>query len=95
MDKEGVGPDFIGDLISEGLDECLRRGMHEPFIIVVVGLNGVIFAARVPANTADPAEVLVDCADDAIIAVPINVMIVDRTGEAARVVVTATGKTWH
>lgn len=73
--------------LVEIIETCVARGMAPPFLLCAVGRDGGLFAIRVSPDH-DP-EVLVDHLGSTI-QFPINIMIVDPTGEAVRVTIDAT-----
>jgi hypothetical protein len=83
----------ITSAITNALDRATKSGMVLPFILVAVGTNGAIIAVRYTLNedygTLD-AEPLMQTATSAM-GLPINIMIVDANGEAARLVVRPDG----
>ena len=90
--------------LAEVLTECLNTGMVPPFIVASISPNGGVYVMRyVAAESGLKAEPLVvkvePLAEHAVepgLLLPINIMIVDQTGEAARVVINQTGTmTFH
>jgi hypothetical protein len=77
----------LAELLTSALEQCQERGMPLPYLLVMAGINGCILAARyVQSDDGLEAEVLID--DGGVMALPINIMIIDATGEAARVSIT-------
>ena len=80
--------------LSEGFQEalrmCLENGMQAPLIIAVVAVNGSVMAGRYIWNESHEGFDYVELAEHIEgegFAVPINMMIVDSGGEAARVLI--------
>jgi|HubBroStandDraft_6_1064221.scaffolds.fasta_scaffold998365_2 hypothetical protein len=83
----------LTDHMAGILTECHQdRGMEFPFIVCAIAPNGVISAFRVYGDEREP-DVLVDVKPGAMMKAPINVVIVSRDGDAARVAITASGPT--
>ena len=92
--------DDLGTALSECLTECLDREMPLPFLMVCVGVDGSIIGARYTQSEEDEdkrfdVEVLVKHFTDGKMVLPINIMIVDASGEAARVLISAEGIVFH
>ena len=91
--------DDLGTALSECLTECLDREMPLPFLMVVVGVNGCIIGARYTHSEDEDerldAEVLFKHPTDGKMVLPINIMIVDASGEAARVLISAEEIVFH
>jgi len=67
------------------LGECVeKQGMKLPFVLVVVGSNGSFSASRYVEQDAQAAEPLAQ--HGGTMTMPLNMMIVDATGKAVRVV---------
>jgi hypothetical protein len=82
----------LSDAIAEVLETCMERGMRLPFVLCAASRNGTVIGMRI----AGPGvmEDLVKPNGDFVL--PINVMILDQSGEAVRVVVGDAGEvTWH
>ena len=86
-------PDGIADDLTRfqtlALEHAHERGMLLPYVLVIVGVNGMILAARFTAT--GETEMLVDAAG--MMQLPINIMLIDATGEAARFLITKDGMT--
>jgi hypothetical protein len=69
-------------MFERTFEECVARNMKFPLILCAVASNGVVQAYKVHA----PGRALWDLAGnsepDAFMRFPINLMIVDRSGEA-------------
>jgi hypothetical protein len=74
-------------------EECTVRGLELPFILAVVAANGSILAAKyTPASDHDGLDttLLAQHVEDPGFGLPINIMIVDQKGDAARVTINTT-----
>ena len=86
--------DDITSQIAGAFEACLKKGMQLPFVLCVASPNGSVLAARFTApGTA--MKFLATHEEKEGWRLPINIMIVDQGGEAARVTLSATGETWH
>src|SRR5215831_2827982 len=66
-----------------------------PFILCAAGINGAILALRFHGPGREP-EILAEHYPGPVFGVPINIMVVDRSGDAARITITKGGNaTWH
>ena len=85
--------------ITEAINACLQRGMKLPFVVAMVSPNSSVICLRYDRNEAGnglAATELAEYNDPAGIALPINIMITDQTGEAALVTVAQDGEaTYH
>ena len=84
--------------ITEAINTCLQRGMKLPFVVAMVGSSGSVFCLRYDKNeTGDGLEAtpLAEHGDPGDFASPINMMVFDKTGQAARVTITDVGLTYH
>jgi hypothetical protein len=86
----------LGDFLVRALSVCVTRGMELPLICVAAAVNGSLFAVRYERTDAGLhgtllAEHNVECG----FVLPINIMIVDQTGEAVRAKVDVTGSVWY
>jgi hypothetical protein len=87
-DDLGMLPGILGAF----LQTCLDRGMVLPFVCVTAAANGSIFAVRyVQAVDGLEAAPLAQHVEGPGFTLPINIMIMDQTGEAARVKLETTG----
>jgi hypothetical protein len=86
--------DLLGvvGVLRDFLTTCLDRGMILPFVCVVAAANGSIFAVRYvqAADGLEPVR-LTQHLEGPGFALPVNIMIMDQTGEAARVKLETTG----
>jgi hypothetical protein len=82
--------DSFGECLTEIFESCIAQGMALPFIVCVVTANGSLWAFRFHGPETNPEQLAVP--PDDLAAFPINIMIVDRTGEGERVLLTAEGR---
>jgi hypothetical protein len=82
----------VPGILNQLLSTCLERGMVLPFISVVASANGSIFAVRYvqAADGLEPVR-LTQHLEAPGFTLPINIMIMDQTGEAARIKLETTG----
>jgi hypothetical protein len=85
--------DDLKELITEVLEECERRGLCLPFILCGISPNGSIISVRLTGEGS--AQILAEHFEGEGFALPMTIVVVDRDNEAARVTVTASGRTWH
>jgi hypothetical protein len=85
--------DDLKELITEVLDECERRGLCLPFILCAISPNGSTISVRLTGEGS--AQILSEHFEDEGFALPMTIVVVDRDNEAARVTVTASGRSWH
>ena len=79
-----MNPEQLNDLIEE-LD---GRGWQRPFTMVAVGVNGAAVGVRHDRGEGEPLF-----QHGGLLTLPINVMIVDANGAAARVLIRTDGST--
>lgn len=82
--------EFLGTALGECLNMCIAKGFELPYHVVALGLNGSLLAARYfqGADEQVQVEFLAEHYEDGTIVSPINVLVVDARGEAARLVFT-------
>ena len=86
--------DDLSQHIAAIVQACIDRGMRVPFIMWSASPNGCVLSTRFTPGSE--MEVLAEYFPEEGFLLPINVMIVDQEGEAARVTITADGATtWH
>jgi hypothetical protein len=90
----------MGDLtklLSSALETCLANGMELPFVCVAAAVNGSVFAVRYEQDGDGlRAAPLAEHIQGGAFVVPINIMIMDQTGEAVRVSIDRAGAaTYH
>jgi len=84
--------DPVAEAVGEALGVCIERGFVLPFHAAAVGVNGSTIVVRYLATDAGIApEVLAEHYESEVFAAPVNIMIVDARGEAARVLITKDG----
>jgi hypothetical protein len=84
------GFDGLAQYLGSVLEECPDRGMELPFILATVAVNGSILAAKyTPSSDHDglDATLITQHLEGPGFALPINIMIVDQKGNAARVTI--------
>lgn len=84
--------DQLTEALASLLDQCIDRGMQLPFVTVVVAPNGSVMAGRYTGSAHMPLTTHVE---DPGFRLPINIIIADQTGEAARMTITQDGTTYH
>jgi hypothetical protein len=82
----------LGEALVAALDGCLQNGMSYPMIIMVVGSNGSVAAARYSGSGETPVF-LAEHIEGSGIGFPINGLVTDENGGAAHVRVTPEGMT--
>jgi hypothetical protein len=85
--------DDLQELIVEVLEECERRGMRLPLILCGISRNGSTISARFTGEGS--AEILTEYVAVEGFVLPMTVVVIDQDNEAARVTVTASGRSWH
>ena len=93
MDGMGGLTSFLGS----ALKTCLARGMELPFVCVAAAVNGSVLAVRYDqADDGLRATPLAEHFQEGVFIVPINMMIMDQTGEAVRIKIDHEGAvTYH
>jgi hypothetical protein len=84
--------------LGRALEHCREIHMVLPFIATVVSSNGCVFAVRYendPDAEGLRAAPLAEHTEGPGFILPINIMIMDQTGEAIRVAITAAGEAYH
>ncbi|UPK39733.1 hypothetical protein IVB18_22420 [Bradyrhizobium sp. 186] len=69
----------------EVLRQCIDDGMKLPFILCAMSPNGSVLVTRI--NEGRGPDTLAQHVEDNAFKTPINVVVVDHDGEAARVVI--------
>jgi hypothetical protein len=89
--------DDLTKFLGGALETCLSRGMQLPFICVTAAVNSSVFAVRYDqADEGLRATPLAEHIQGDAFIVPINIMIMDQTGEALRVSIDRGGAaTYH
>jgi hypothetical protein len=82
--------------MTEALKHCLSIGMVLPFIVSTVSPNGSVYVIRyVEAGKDLRAEPLALHTEESGFALPVNIIIVDQTGQAVLVAINQAGMTFH
>jgi len=74
--------------LSEALEACVERGMQLPFIMCAISPNGSVLNMRVHGGGIDP-DVLAEHYEEEGFRTPMTIAVVDQTGEAVRIGITA------
>jgi hypothetical protein len=82
----------LGEALVTALDGCVENGMSYPMIIMVVGSNGSVVAARYAGPGEEPVF-LAEHMEGAGVDFPIDGLVTDENGGAAHVRVTPEGMT--
>jgi hypothetical protein len=80
----------LQDILTEAFNQCIAHGMKLPFIVSAISINGSVLVLRV--NDGRGPDMLAEHFEDDVFTSPVNLMVVDRHGEAARVLIAASGK---
>jgi hypothetical protein len=86
--------DNLTQMLADVFDRCLADGMKLPFILCAAAVNGSVLAYRFHG----PGIAMDELAEHPMpegMQLPINLMIVDQTGEATQVVITTEGVSFH
>ncbi len=76
----------LQEQLSQLLVACLERGMQLPFIVAAVAINGATVVARyTQGDKGLDAQVIEEYAQAGEFRLPINMMVVDAEGNAARI----------
>lgn len=92
-ENRGIG--HVVDELTGILEQCIAQGFTVPLYVVIVGANGAVLAAHyLQAEQGLKAKTVAQHSVDGGFTLPVNLMIVDSTGEkAARVTFEASGET--
>lgn len=71
--------------LVEALEHCIDIGMKLPFIVCAVSPNGSVLAIRY--NEGRGPDPLAQHFENEAFTTPVNIMVVDRDGKAARAVI--------
>ena len=71
--------------LVEALNRCIDNGMKLPFIVCAVSANGSMLSMRF--NEGRDLEPLAQRLEGDVFTTPVNIMVVDHNGEAARLVI--------
>jgi hypothetical protein len=96
--RNDAGDGYSAGFIADGVAQCRDYGMELPFVLFASSANGSTYVARYfqtgPGDKLS-CEVLGDHTVDSGFEFPINIMIVDQTGEAVRIGIEQLGPTFH
>jgi hypothetical protein len=84
--------------ISSAVTECVERGMQPPFTMCCVSQNGSVQVVRytlADASRALDPSLIVNHEVPPGFTLPVNIMLVDRLGEAAHIRIAQSGTTFH
>jgi hypothetical protein len=88
--EENLMPDPLAEEMAQLLRDVLDQGFLPPLAVATVAANGSVIVFRYEAPDNAPgltATVLCEHLTGDVMALPINLMIVDQTGRAAHVVI--------
>jgi hypothetical protein len=86
--------DELGNTIHEALEHYQDQGRPLPYLLIACSINGVVMAARYSKGEDRLlAEMLVEAKD--VMLLPLNMMLIDGEGEAARILVFKGGVSFH
>jgi hypothetical protein len=77
----------LTDWLRDVFTHCDQIGMGLPFTVVTVTNNHIIYGVLIPGGD-EPVVELVPMSHVRDMELPINIMIVDKNGEAARATIT-------
>jgi len=80
--------------LSEIFCLCVEEGMEMPHLIAAVALNGTGYIVRFSGRN-EPELLAEHVEPNGLMVAPINIMIVDQTGAAARAQITMEGVQYH
>ena len=86
MTIEIPGVEEVTAALVEILDECGRRGMVPPFIVVSGSRNGSVVAMRVRGD-GSKTELLAEHFEDDILLAPVTCMVLDQQNEAVHITI--------
>jgi hypothetical protein len=75
----------LQEQLAEVLRQCIDNGLNLPFVVCSVGVNSSVLVIRV--NDGRGPDTLAEHFENDSFAMPINIMVVDRDGGVARVVI--------
>ena len=81
----------IADRVRDAVEELMGSGHQPPFYVAVIGANGSFLTATCAAVGIERSLEVHGVHGDADFSVPVNIMIVDSRGEAARIVIHGRG----
>ncbi len=90
----------FAELFNDVLQEAIEQGFTAPITVVAISADGVVTCIRCEEDGDHPGKlepkIVSDYApsDSEMMALPLNVFLVDAHGEAKRMVVTAQERRW-
>jgi hypothetical protein len=85
----------LGAMLGEAFNECHERGMQLPFVACSASPNGSVLAMRVH-GFGKSNELLAQHFEAEGFGLPITIMVLDQSGNAARITIGSDGKrAWH
>ena len=94
MTPQNIFDEDFSAAFTNVLNECSRRGMVLPFIVVSASRNGSVYALRVRGDGSE-SEVLAEHFEGAGFPIPINIMVLDQNNEAALITIGAEAVVYH
>jgi hypothetical protein len=79
--------------LAEMLRQCIDNGMQLPFIVCVVSQNGSVLVTRF--NEGRGPNTLAQHFENGAFKTPVNIMVVDHDGQAARIVIKSGKISYH
>jgi hypothetical protein len=76
----------LQEYFVEVLTQCTDNGMALPFIVCAISTNGSVLVVRINGGHG-PDTTLAQHFEDDVFKMPMNIVVVDRLGEAVRVVI--------
>jgi len=73
--------------MNDPINALLQRGFELPLYVACISANGSVLVGRYEAEFTD----LLEHRENDVFTLPVNMMVVDARGEAARVVIRADG----
>jgi hypothetical protein len=94
MTGNSASSEELGNTIREALEHYQDQGRPLPYLLVACSINGVVTAARYSkGGNGLLTEMLVDAKE--VMLLPLNMMLIDGGGEAARILVFKGGVIFH
>lgn len=82
--------DAVGNVFSEILSNLVDQGFELPLVVAAIAVNGSVSVARFARSPEGVAvQVLANHIEGGGFQTPVNIMVTDSNGDAARVVVGA------
>ena len=76
----------LQDALLQALEMCVEQGFVKPLLMVGVAVDGSLFALR---TDGENVQILAQHDEGEVWIAPVNMMIVDARGEAARILLDA------